>query len=388
MIVERAVDTQRRTEVEPRRGGELARPGERRRNPVAVYDTVTEGMGGWQFLRTWRWFGFIASAILFAVVCVFLANWQFDRGQQASADNDIVVANFSAGPVPIEAALPTLGSYDASQNWQRVSVTGVYRTDDELVARNRSNGGENGFEVVTPLQLGDGSIFMLDRGWVAPSPDDSLAPGTIPRAASGTVNVVVQLRPSEAPQGSAAPAGNQIGSITLSRIQQAIGGNVYVGAYGVLDSQSAAANTGLAPIQTTMPTEDVGLHYSYMVQWLSFALIGFLAVGFGIRKEYRRLNSDDPDERARATERLRKRASKPFTDEELEDEAIDGYLPLTRWGIAGGSASSSVPIPRGALPGKQAVLDAEGTADEARASSAPPEIYVIEAKPETGDEEP
>ncbi|MCU1477064.1 MAG: hypothetical protein JWQ64_1757 [Subtercola sp.] len=385
MIEEPAVTTQRRAEVEPRRAGELAQPVARQGAPLAVYDTVTEGMTGWQFLRTKRWFGFTAAAILFAIVCVFLAQWQFDRGQQASADNTIVAANFSAAPVPIEQALPTLGSYDASQNWQRVSITGVYQADDELVVRNRSNGGDNGFEVVTPLQLSDGSIFMVDRGWVAPSPDDPLAPGAIPQSAPGTVDVVVQLRPSEAPNGSGTSAGNQIESITLSRVQQKIGGDLYTGAYGVLDSQSPSAQTGLAPIQTTMPTEDVGTHYSYTLQWLFFALIGFVALGLGMRNEYRRLNSDDPEERARASERLRKRASKPFTDEELEDEEIDGFLPLTRWGISGGAASSAVPVPRAVTPGTRAT----GVTEEAaEASSAPSNVYIIDAEHEVGDTAP
>ncbi|MEF2977958.1 SURF1 family cytochrome oxidase biogenesis protein [Subtercola sp. YIM 133946] len=347
MIEEPATTTQRRTEVEPRRSGELARPAARPAGPIAVYDTVTEGMTGWQFLRTWRWFGFIAAAILFAVVCVFLARWQFDRGQQASADNAIVAANYSAAPVPIDEALPTLASYDPSQNWQRVSVTGDYLTADQLVVRNRSNGGDNGFEVITPLQLSDGSIFIVDRGWVTPSADDPLSPAAIPDPATGTVTVVVHLRPSEEQGGTGAQSGNQISSITLPRVQQTIGGDVYTGAYGLLDSQSTAAQPGLQLLQTSMPTEDVGTHYSYTVQWLFFALIGFFGLGLAMRKEHRQLNSDDPEERQRATERLRKRASKPFTDEELEDEEIDGYLPLTRWG---GSAAAAAPPPRVILP--------------------------------------
>jgi cytochrome oxidase assembly protein ShyY1 len=352
-----------------------------------VYDTVTEELTGWQFLRTWRWFGYIAAAVLFAIICVFLANWQFDRGQQAAADNDIVAANFSATPVPIEKALPALDSYDATQNWQRVSISGVYRADDELFVRNRSIGGDNGFEVITPLQLSDGSTFMVDRGWVAPSPDDALAPDSIPQPAAGTVDLVVRLRPSEAPHGTGTSSGNTIESIILPQVQQQLGGNVYTGAYGVLDSQSPSTKTGLAPIQTTMPVEDVGFHYSYVLQWLFFALIGFFAVGLGMRKEHRRLNSDDPEERMREAERQRKRASKAFTDEELEDEAIDGYLPLSRWGISGGAISSSTPLPRAALPGTQAALDAEGAADKGRASAAAPDIYVIDVGHESGDKD-
>ncbi|RFA09252.1 hypothetical protein B7R54_08450 [Subtercola boreus] len=368
------MDTERRAEVEPRRAAELARPAARRPGPVAVYDTVTEGMTGRQFLRTRRWFALIASAFVFAIACGFLANWQFDRGQQATADNAIVAANFSADPVPIEQALPTLVSYDPGQSWQRVSVTGVYQQADELVVRNRSNAGANGFEVLTPLQLGDGSVFLVDRGWVAPASDDALAPGTIPAPATGRVDVAVQLRPSEAPLGAAVPDGNQITSITLPRVQQVIGGEVYTGAYGVLTGQNPAAAAGLAPIQTTMPTEDVGTHYSYTLQWLFFGVLGFVALGLGIRSEFRKLNSDDPEERERAASRQRKAAKKPFTDEELEDEEIDGFLPLTRWGIAGGAVSATTP--RTALPGKQA--DPPATPP-----TAPPDVYVIEAAPQS-----
>jgi cytochrome oxidase assembly protein ShyY1 len=382
MSEEPAVTTGSRTEVEPRRAGELAHPSARGAGPIAVYDTVTEGMTGWQFLRTRRWLGFTAAAVLFAIACFFLAQWQFDRGQQATADNAIVAANFAAAPVPVEQALPTLGSYDASQNWQRVSITGVYRADDELFVRNRSNGSDNGFEVVTPLQLSDGSLFLVDRGWVAPSADDPLAPGSIPQPASGTVDVVVQLRPSEPPNGSGTSAGNQIESITLPRVEQKIGGDLYTGAYGVLDTQSPSASTGLTPPQTTMPTEDVGTHYSYTLQWLFFALIGFFALGLGIRNEHRRINSDDPEERARAFDRLRKRASKPFTDEELEDEEIDGYLPLTRWGVTG-AASTAGPSRRAVAEGRQ-----DSPVDDEAAPGTPPHVYVIDAGDEPSDTRP
>ncbi|GGF31644.1 hypothetical protein GCM10011399_26020 [Subtercola lobariae] len=312
-----------------------------------MYDTVTEGMLGWQFLRTRRWLAFISAAILFAIACFFLSQWQFDRGQQAEADNRVVAANWAASPVPLEQALPALSTYDVSQNWQRVSMSGVYRTDEQLVVRNRSNGSDNGFEVVTPLQLSDGSIFLVDRGWVAPSPTDPLAPATIPSPAAGTVSVLAQLRPSEASNGT--KSGNQVSSITLPLLQQTFGADLYTGAYGVLDSETPAAETPLQSIQTTMPTEDVGTHYSYALQWLFFALIGFFALGLGMRNEHRRLNSDDPDEQLRAAERVRKRATKAFTDEELEDEEIDGFLPLTRWGAPTGSALPPAAAPRAAL---------------------------------------
>ncbi|TFD50415.1 SURF1 family protein [Cryobacterium sp. Hh11] len=387
MIEGPATNTHRRTDLKPRQAGELTPPSARQGAPVAVYDTVTEGLTGWQFLRTWRWFEYIAAAIIFAIACGLLANWQLDVGQQKSARNDVIVANFSATPVPIEEALPTLRFYDANQNWRRVTITGVYRPDDELMVRNRSNSGNNGFEILTPLQLSDGSSFMVDRGWVAPSPDDALAPDSIPQAASGTVKVVVWLRPSEAPRGTGTPAGNQIQSITLSAVQTKIVGDLYTGAYGVLERQSPSAEAGLAPIQTTIPTEDIGTNYSYTLQWLLFALMGFIGLGLGMRREYRRLNVDDPEEQARASERLRKRVSKPFTDEELEDELLDGYISFTRWGISGGTVPRSAPVPRAVSSGTQDALGNE-KARRDKQPSVPPTVYTIHAGHEPGDNDP
>ncbi|WP_233189199.1 SURF1 family protein [Subtercola sp. Z020] len=387
------------TEVERRRAGELERPLARPAGPTAVYDTVTEGMTGWRFLRTRRWIGFTLAAVLFAIACAFLANWQFDRGREATANNATVAANFAAEPVPLEQALPSLGSYDPSQNWQRVTVSGVYVADDELVVRNRSNGGENGFEVLTPLRLADGSLFVVDRGWVAPSAGDPLAPGPVAAPATGTVTVAAQLRPSEAAGGTGASTGNQVATIALPRVQEKIGGDVYTGAYGMLVGQFPAA-TGLAPLQTTMPTEDVGTHYSYMIQWLAFALIGFLALGLAARNVYRQLNADDPEERERAASRLQKSARRAFTDEELEDEELDGFIPLTRWGgAAAGARAGTAPRPVGGTATPAGTLGtaaggtvAGGTVAGATAAAlpAPPaadaaahDIYVLDPTPPT-----
>src|SRR6185437_8959166 len=108
------------------------------------------------------------------------------------------------------------------------------------------------------------------------------------------------------------------------------GGPVYSQAWGVLVSPRSSGE-GLGRIQVTPPAEGVGYHYSYMIQWILFALIGFFLLWRGAIREYRRLNADDPAEQQREAERVRKQARKAFTDEEIEDESLDGYLPLTRW---------------------------------------------------------
>ena len=96
---------------------------------------------------------------------------------------------------------------------------------------------------------------------------------------------------------------------------------MYTGAYGLHDAEDPAPATAPTPTVTAPPTQDEGLHWSYMIQWIIFALIGFFGLGYALRTEYRKLNEDDPDEQARAAERARRRARKR-TDADVEDELL------------------------------------------------------------------
>lgn len=368
-----------RSSIEVRRHGGTVSRSVREGGPVAVYDTVTEGMTGWRFLRTWRWFGYISATTVFAIVCVALASWQYGRGQQTAVENAVAVANFAAPPIPLEVALPSRSSYDASQKWQRVSLSGAYLASDEISIRNRPLNGTNGFEVVTPLRLDDGSIFFVNRGWVAASPDDALSPGLIPPAPSDRVDVVVRLRPSEAPRGTGTVSDGQIGSVTLPAMQQEISGAAYLEAYGVLDSQSPAGAAGLQPLQTSVPLKDVGNHYSYTLQWLLFGILSIVALTLSALREFRRLNTDEPEEQARASKRQRKRAQKPFSEEEFEDEALDGYISLSRWGPPQNTSPLAPQEPQ-ALPHRTEGIEATHNPNE-------PVVYVIYTGPDADSEQ-
>jgi cytochrome oxidase assembly protein ShyY1 len=278
-------------------------------------------MKNWRFAFSRRWLGYLAFAIVFAIACGALSNWQLARSKEAAAENALINANFYSKPAPLAELLPTATSYKADQEWTRVTVTGTYLKKDELLVRNRPLNGP-GFEVLTPLRLADGSIFVIDRGWV-PTGTKTDAPNSVPAAPTGEVTVVARLKAGEPRIPGRSATGNQIPTIELSDIKQRIGGNVYTGAYGLLDTQTPSPAVAPSPVVTSEPTQDEGLHWSYMIQWIIFALIGFFGLAYGLRTEYRKLNEDDPAERARAAERARKRALKARTDAELEDHLLD-----------------------------------------------------------------
>lgn len=257
-------------------------------------------------LLTRRWLGYLALAVAFAIACVLLANWQLARRAEATARIELVEANWSASPVPLSEALPALDAFEPSFEWHPVELHGQYLADEQLLARGRPFNGKPGFEVLVPLRLDDGRIFIVDRGWV-PVGNGQDSPDAVPAPPSGDVTVVVRLKPGEPVlPGRSAPEG-QVASIELEGIADLLGEPTYTGAYGLLDSEDPAPAERPAP--AVRPTPDEGPHLSYAFQWFVFALLGFVGLGVAIRQELR-----DPTVPHRA---------KRKTDGEIEDEILD-----------------------------------------------------------------
>ena len=279
-------------------------------------------MNNWRFALTWHWARYFALAVVFALVCVGLCLWQLDRRDTALAELERIDNNYSADPVALDEVLPELDSFELSQKWTPVTMTGTYLSDDELLVRNRPYNSGPGFEVLTPLLLADGSVFVVDRGGL-PTGREQDAPDVVPAAPMGEVTVTARLKPGEPTlPGRSAPEG-QIATIQLDDIAAMLDAPTYTGAYGLLMTEDPAPAD--RPLAATKPARDEGPHLSYAFQWLVFALFGFFGVGYGLRQEYRRINEDDPDEMERAEARRVKDAARTRTDAEVEDELIDAH---------------------------------------------------------------
>jgi len=274
----------------------------------------------WRFALSRRWLGYLALVVAFAIACTLLSLWQIARRDEARADITRVETNWGAEPRPIEELLPELDAFDENLKWSPVTLTGRYLVDEQLLARGRPLDGNPGFEVLVPFQLDDGTVFIVDRGWVPPGSEQD-APDDVPSPPTGEVTVVARLKAGEPTlAGRSAPAG-QVATINLPTIADLVGLPTYTGAYGLLDSEEPAPAT--RPAAVVKPAPDEGPHLSYAFQWVLFAVMAFIALGWAIRQEYRIRNADDPAERERAAERERRRAAKPRTDAEVEDELLD-----------------------------------------------------------------
>lgn len=281
---------------------------------------------GWSFLHSKRWIGYFAMLAVFSVACVLLGNWQFDRRAEARAEIARIDANYDAAAIPLQEAVPELGTFDEdAQKWQIVRVAGEY-VGEPILARNRPGPTGVGSNLIQPLRTVDGEVFFIDRGWV---PVDGVAAESggvettvLPSPPTGLVEVEARLRASEPSIAGRTTSGSTVASIDLPEIARLTGteSTAVTGAYGMLVSETPAAEHGVLPAK---PERDEGPHLSYALQWYVFILIAAIGVAYAAKREYRGLNAGSREVEAldrRSAERRRRRGP---TDADEEDALLD-----------------------------------------------------------------
>ena len=235
---------------------------------------------------------FVAIAVAFAALFVRLGVWQLSRLGQRRAHNRILAARLTQPPVAYAALPPDT----AARHYRRVTVAGRPDYAREFVLTDRSRQGAPGVHVITPVRVAAGgpggdTLVLVDRGWLY-SPD-------------GTS---VELPPVR--------EGDSLAITGFLEIPSRRGGPPEVGAgrayraYRYLDPAVAARDLG-APVTRDYvvaeppPDEsrppynrlkrvplpeitDEGPHFSYAVQWFSFAAIALAGAGAYARSEWQR----------------------------------------------------------------------------------------------------
>jgi cytochrome oxidase assembly protein ShyY1 len=284
-----------------------------------AWSEMTE-VTGWKFLYSKRWLGYWALLLVFSVVCVLLGNWQFARRAEARAEIARIDANYDASPVPLADVISSRDAFDeAADKWTPVVLSGVYLDDQQLLVRNRPNSSKVGYEVLAPLQLANGDVFIVDRGWISVE-GTSTSNVEIPAVPAGTVEVVARLKAAEPRIEGRVAEGNTIGTISLTQIEEILDVPTYTGAYGLLESETPATATG---ILAERPERDEGPHLSYALQWYVFIILALLGVLYGAKQEYRTLNPEGQRTKAQDARLAERKVRRGRSDAEDEDALID-----------------------------------------------------------------
>jgi cytochrome oxidase assembly protein ShyY1 len=223
---------------------------------------------------TRRWLGLLCLTAVAATVMVFLGRWQWTRYELRSDINSRISAGMTASPVEYTAAVA---------EWTRVTVTGQFDPTLEILVRNRTVEGKNGYEVLTPLLVADGSAVLVDRGWVAPHPSGPVHKPAVPPAPSGKVTVTGRVRATESdPRVELREGQWQARRIGIPELASKLPYQV-APTYVAADDES----TDLVPIPVSR--ENDWLNLGYAVQWWIFAGGIFFAYFWLLRREHRTL---------------------------------------------------------------------------------------------------
>jgi surfeit locus 1 family protein len=249
--------------------------------------------------RWWIW------NLIVLVAVVGMANlglWQLRRLDQRRDHNDAVAAGVAAPPVrATELETKVKVEPAADFEWRRVSARGSWRGDEQVLVRNRSLNGLPGVHVVTPLELADGTLLIVNRGF---APVDTPADLLIPPAGEVELTGIIRLSQTRGWIGPTDPATgrlDELARVDVDRLAQQIPEPVIEGLYAELiadpdaaadpDSADSAdgANSGQLPtaVGTTDPDLGEGPHLNYALQWFAFCIVTLIAYWAILRRSLR-----------------------------------------------------------------------------------------------------
>jgi cytochrome oxidase assembly protein ShyY1 len=230
-----------------------------------------------------RWLVWLLVATTFAIACVFLSEWQFDRRAHRVAEISLVEKNYDAAPMALDFdAVAGQPEKLNSLKWHPVTVSGHYLPKQSVLIRNRPKSGQPGFETVVPFVTETGEIIAVSRGWL-PTGNLQDSPDSVPLPTAQSQTITARIVPSEQKIDRSAPSG-QAANMFLPAIAESAGLNVNTSWYLLMQHESLGQKS--APQPLLRPTTDEGNHLSYAIQWIIFGILAFAVLVWAIRREY------------------------------------------------------------------------------------------------------
>lgn len=249
-------------------------------------------LGNWRF-RPKAWAFVLYLAVLLCML--WLANWQLERAALKVRLQQAAELSHNSPAI----ALPELGDYaDAASTYQRVAIAGRYDPSRQFLWDNRSHKGQAGFEVISVVNMIEGGVALVNRGWIAPGPSRQQLPDvSLPEFALSAVLHIegIVSQPSKGFSSGPAVAADKnwpklLQYIDFDAIAKALGEPVVP---VLVQAQTLGTDANTASVLTSRPewlianwqpaASGPAKHYSYAFQWfaMALALTGiFLVVNF------------------------------------------------------------------------------------------------------------
>ena len=210
-------------------------------------------------------------ALLLIVMCIWAAQWQFQRGIDRHQRNSLIESQLTLPEIDI-SKIASANTIDITAfEWRTVSAAGQFNPAQQILLKNRYFEGVYGYEVLTRFKLTDGRYIWVDRGWVQAGAT-ATTPPVITKVPNNEVSITGRFRlDSSLPRGSFfALPGSGEGLVSELNAQSQLDTEKF---YIDLLSGSDPSLTPDVPAQ--LPSLSDGPHMAYALQWLFF---GGLAV--------------------------------------------------------------------------------------------------------------
>lgn len=227
--------------------------------------------------------------IMLASLFAWLGTWQMAR----KAEKQEMFDRFENAPLmPVEQAI------EQQELFARVQARGHYDAQRSILLDNKIWNGRAGVHVLTPFELTDGTLILVNRGWL-PLPPDRRSLPEVPgddnlRLVSGQMNRLP----------TAGPRLGDADVLAADKWPQLV-------TYFDTASVEAALNTSLAPWQILLDVNDESgfddrqwkpavmepkVHGAYALQWFALASAALVIwIVLGVRRAQLLQHESDPD---------------------------------------------------------------------------------------------
>ena len=233
-----------------------------------------------------RWVVLLA-ALAMAALTARLGIWQLDRAAQKTALQTAQEQQRRLPPLT-QFNLPSDAAQALAQRHRLALLQGRWLPAYTVYLENRQMDAKPGFFAVTPLQLGDGTAVMVQRGWLPRDQADRtrIVAGPPP---AGPVEVQGRIAPGPGRvyEFSGAASGPIRQNLDLSGYAQET--SLPLRPFSLVQEED-----GPSPIPDGLlrrwpaPAADVHKHYGYAFQWFALsALVTILYVWFQLIRPFR-----------------------------------------------------------------------------------------------------
>jgi len=227
---------------------------------------------------------FLVGIFLFLIAgFASLGFWQLDRAEQKRS----LFAAFAAQ----DAVATQLVDGDAAgdQRYKRLELTGSFASSQQILLDWMTHEGQVGYQVLTPFQVAGSDCWLLvNRGWLAGSPDHSQMPdvsvGEMQRTVTGRIDVLPRpgLQRADRNDGMAVTWPRPLLYPTIEEIESVL--QLPIAGYQLLLDADAADGFVRAWQPRSMKPEN---HIGYAVQWFAMSAV-LAAIGIGLLVRFRK----------------------------------------------------------------------------------------------------